>query len=232
MIINTKTIENFLSDSEIAEIEEMNQNGMTTLVVDNYDPNESALLGLDRHANYYNFSIYENTRLKEIILPKLQHHFHKDIYIDDCHILQSFCPYKVHTDATDIHEENYTIKPQNGMTAAWTFIIPLDNYKSHTIIFNQEALEFKNTTLWIEKTNPPMLNAIDDLTYDKYLKKVVTPTEKLYLSIEEIFPWKKGSLSATSRAKFHTSDWFYYNGVKEKRALVMWTTIPQELVDD
>jgi hypothetical protein len=233
MIINTKTVENFLSEAEIAEIEDMNNKGMSTLVIDNYNPSESASIGLDRIANYWNFSIYEesNRRLKEIILPKLQYHFHNDVYIDNCHILESFYPYKIHTDATDIQDNDYTIKPQGGMTAAWTFIIPLDNYNSNTIIFNQEALEIKDAPTWIKNTQPPVLNSIDEETYNRYLKNVVTPHELQYLSIDEIFPWKKGNLSATSRAKFHTSDWFYNNGVTQKRALVMWTTIPQGLVD-
>jgi len=229
MIIDTRTITNFLSEEEITEIEDMHTKGMTTL---NVDINET-VIGTFKMANIWDFKIYSDThtRLKEILLPKLQQHFHKDIYIDDCHILESFHPYSIHTDASSDPEVEYTIKPGEGMTPAWTFIIPLADYNSNTIIFDQEALNIKSAKTWIEQTNPPILNSINEETFDKYLKKVVRPDELPYLSIEQIFPWRKGDLSAASRGKFHTSDYFFYNGITTKRAIVMWTTVPTGIVD-
>lgn len=229
MIIDTRTIKNFLTEEEITEIEDMHTKGMTTL---NADINET-VKGIFKMANIWDFRIYNDThtRLKEILLPKLQQHFHKDIFIDDCHILESFHPYSIHTDASSEPEVEYTIKPGEGMTPAWTFIIPLADYNSNTIIFDQEALHIKSAISWIEQTNPPILNSINEETFDKYLKKVVMPKEVPYLSIEQIFPWKKGDLSAASRAKFHTSDYFFDNGITTKRAIVMWTTVPVGTVD-
>ena len=96
----------------------------------------------------------------------MQELFHKDIYIDDCHILESFYPYEIHTDST-ANNNDYTMQADNGYTSAWTFIIPLDNYNSNTI--NQESLDIKGPTRWIEDKNPPVLNAIDEETYNKYL---------------------------------------------------------------
>ncbi len=227
-IIDTRTIENFLSNTEIAEIENMHSQGMTTLLIDNLK--KPPVEGLDRTANYWHFDFYckynpSGKRIQEILLPKLQQSFHKDIYIDDCHILESYYPYEMHTDAVD-NGKDYTMQAQPGYKSAWTFIIPLDNYNSNTIIFDQEAPYFKIPGHWIEETNPPVLNAIDKETYNKYLSHAVNPYECQYFSIEEIFPWKKGWLSATSRGKFHCSDYFLGNGITEKRAIVMWTTIP------
>jgi len=228
MIIDTRTINNFLSKEEIAEIEDMHTKGMTTL---NVDANQTDN-GTIKIANIWDFRIYNDThaRLKEILLPKLQQHFHKDIYIDDCHILESFHPYSIHTDASSEPEVEYTIKPGEGMTPAWTFIIPLADYDSNTIIFDQEALNIKSAISWIEQTNPPILNSISEETFNKYLKRVVRPDEIPYLSIEQIFPWHQGDLSAASRAKFHTSDYYLDNGITSKRAIVMWTTVPKETV--
>ena len=225
-MIDTRTIENFLTDDEIAEIENMHSQGMTTLLIDNL--RKPPIEGLDRIANYWHFDFYckcsENgRRIQEILLPKLQELFHKDIYIDDCHILESFYPYEIHTDST-ANNNDYTMQADNGYTSAWTFIIPLDNYNSNTI--NQESLDIKGPTRWIEDKNPPVLNAIDEETYNKYLSHAVNPLQYQYFSIEEIFPWKKGALSATSRGKFHCSDYFLANGISEKRAIVMWTTVP------
>ena len=227
-IIDTRTIKNFLTDDEIAEIENMHSQGMTTLLIDNLK--KPPIEGLDRTANYWHFDFYckysENgRRIQEILLPKLQELFHKDIYIDDCHILESFYPYELHTDSVD-NGKDYTMQAGNDYTYAWTFIIPLDNYDSNTIIFDQESLDIKGPTRWIEDKNPPVLNAIDEETYIKYLSQAVNPLHYQYLSIEEIFLWKKGSLSATSRGKFHCSDYFLDNGITEKRAIVMWTTVP------
>jgi len=229
MLIDTRTIKNFLSEEEITEIEGMHTKGMTTL---NVDTNET-VSGTFKMANIWDFRIYNDThvRLKEILLPKLQQHFHKDIYIDDCHILESFHPYSIHTDASSEPGVEYTIIPGEGMTPAWTFIIPLADYNSNTIIFDQEALHIKTVVDWIEQTNPPILNSISEETFNKYLKKVVMTEEVPYLSIEQIFPWKKGDLSAASRAKFHTSDYFFDNGITTKRAIVMWTTVPVGTVD-
>jgi len=230
MLIDTRTIKNFLSEEEITEIEDMHTKGMTTLNVDTKKTATDTL----KIANIWDFRIYNDThvRLKEILLPKLQQHFHKDIYIDDCHILESFHPYSIHTDASSEPGIEYTIKPGKWMTPAWTFIIPLADYNSNTIIFEQEALHIKSVNTWIEQTNPPILNSINEETFNKYLKKVVMWTEEVpYLSIEQIFPWKKGNLSAASRAKFHTSDYFFDNGITTKRAIVMWTTVPVGTVD-
>ena len=226
MTVDTRTIENFLTDDEIAEIEDMCGQGMTTLIIDSRDtlPIES----IDRIANYWCFDFYgdSGTKIREMILPRLQNLFHKDIYIDECHILESYYPYDIHTDSVN-NNQDYTIQAQPGYTSGWTFIIPLDNYNSNTFIFNQESLYIKGPARWIEEQNPPILNAIDEATYNKYLKHAVDPSKLRYFSIEEIFLWQKGSLSATSRGKFHCSDYFLDNGIKEKRAIVMWTTIPK-----
>jgi hypothetical protein len=232
MIFATKTIENFLSADEITEIEAMINAGMAGFMVDFPESAREELndKGIDRVANILNLPIYNDThtRLNEILLPKLQEHFHKDIFIDDCHILESHSPYRVHTDATDDDAENYTIKPAAGMIPAWTFIIPLDTYNSNTIIFDQSSSKYKGPEIWVEKTNPPLLNSIDEETYNKYFINMASPIVLKYFSIEEIFPWKKGNLSAAAREKFHCSDNFLKNGVKQKRAIVMWTTIPKK----
>lgn len=231
MIINTRTIENFLTDDELSKIELIHASGLTHTGIDR---NEifNKVPGLDRTANYHWFKFYkeQGQLIKEIILPKLQNIFHPDIYVDDCHILESFYPYIAHTDggAEDINGKKIFI---NGYGPAWTFIIPLDTYNSNTIIFNQSSNDCKVPRQWIEKYNPPVLNSITNKVYDEYLTDAVDKDVVQYLSIEEIFPWKKGSLSATSRCKFHCSDYFINRGVLCKRAIVMWTSLPLAFID-
>ena len=43
------------------------------------------------------------------------------------------------------------------------------------------------------------------------------------ISIETIFPWKKGSLLIFDRGKLHCSDNFLANGLPSKRGFVIWT---------
>lgn len=228
-MINTRTIENFLSHAEISEIETMYNSGMTDVTVDHSNLNELETFRTDIVAKCYNFNLtsQQTARLNEILLPKLQKEFHKDVYIDNCHILESSVPYRVHTDATDENPESYPLKPGQGMQPAWTFIIPLADYDSSTIIFDQQSDIFKGVDMWFEKTNPPVLNSISNETYDKYLIDILPEKYLPYMSIHDIFPWRKGSLSATARTRFHSSDNFIRNGIKTKRALVMWTTIPK-----
>ena len=42
----------------------------------------------------------------------------------------------------------------------------------------------------------------------------------------QIFKWKKGSMFAAPRFRFHTSDNFLANGLTRKQAIVAWTSIP------
>jgi len=231
MIIDTRTIKNFLTNDEILEIESVHTAGLTHTGVDRTS-GYAKISGLDRKANYHWFKFYEEPgrTVREIILPKLQSIFHTDIYIDDCHILESFYPYIAHTDG-GAEDDNGKKQFINGYGPAWTLIIPLDTYISNTIIFNQSSNDCKVPRGWIEKYNPPVLNSIDDKVYDEYLADAVDKDLARYLSIEEIFPWKKGSLSATSRCKFHCSDYFINRGISCKRAIVMWTSLPLPFID-
>jgi hypothetical protein len=223
-MIDTRTIENFLSNEEIAEINNLAPSWT------HVDKNKLYLQieGLDRTANYHYFEFYKDRgkRINEIILPKLQDTFHKDIYIDDCHILESYFPYDVHTDgaATDDSGEKSF---KDGYDAAWTFIIPLEDYNSNTIIFDQNSEDCKTPPEWIKKYNPPLLDSISDHVYNEYLTHAMSREHSRYFSIQEIFPWKKGSISGTSRNNFHSSDYFIGRGIQKKRAIVMWTTLPK-----
>ena len=71
--------------------------------------------------------------------------------------------------------------------------------------------------------NPPR---IDAETYRKYFSHIPADVFN-WLTIEDIFKWKKGSMFAAARFKFHTSDNFLANGIPSKRALIAWTRISE-----
>ena len=61
-------------------------------------------------------------------------------------------------------------------------------------------------------------------TRQQYLSHV--PNDLLdYLTIKEIFAWKKGSAYFCDRKYFHCSDNYIAQGLTNKRALIFWTSV-------
>ena len=81
------------------------------------------------------------------------------------HILQSFNPYTIHH---DFQHEPKTYAPN----PAWSMIIPLEDYNSHTINFKQQPNNSSSKTVdkWIKNENPPILNKITNKECEKYFK--------------------------------------------------------------
>lgn len=215
MDINTFTVENFLSESEIDIIE--GHVMKSDLIHLNYNPTPSGQQVFS--GTYYLFDYYQqqNKIVYDILQPKLEKCFPKNLYVQQIHIFDSVDPYNIHSDV----DSAGILSP--GHSYAWTLIIPLFDVNSHTIVFN-EGSETKVPQEYID-SNPPF--AAPSIDYDTY-KKYFTHAPYSYfrwLSIEDIFEWKKGSLFAASRFKFHTSDNFLVNNVKNKRALIAWTSL-------
>jgi hypothetical protein len=218
MKIDTRTVKNFLSDQELDTIEKH------VLATDdiylNYNPSKEDNDIEVFSGTYYLFKYYEekNKIVKDILQPKFEAQFGKNLHIQQIHIFDSVDPYNIHSDVDSAGE----FLP--GHVHAWTFIIPLFDVDSHTIVFN-EGSETKQPQHYIEATPPGESISIDATTYKKYFSH--TPYNWFrWLTIEDIFKWDRGSLFAASRFKFHTSDNFLANGVKSKRALIAWTSLP------
>lgn len=216
-MIETKTIDNFLSDAEI-NVLEYNFKNIDKFIDYSVNGKENSTLQIFiRENNYY----FEDA--KRILEPKIKQHFHNDIFINQAHVLTSYIPYTIHTDARG----GYGI-PSDTHQAAWTFIIPLDDYDSSTIVFEQEADEgvvMSSDKEYASKYNWKQVTP-DKEFHNKYLTHVnITQCE--WYTPESVFKWKKGSNFAASRKKFHVSDNFPERGVKEKRGIIMWTTIPK-----
>jgi hypothetical protein len=206
-----KVIDNFLSDSEIQTIEQLS--------------NEFATHE-DKHPGVHDVLIkpfypYTNSIIAEIILPKIKKEF-GDVYIDTAHILESFIPYGVHN---DIASAGFDPLVESTSIPAWTFIIPLDDYESHTVVFNESDLVYKTMEPWIAARNVlPHGQPVDKKFHEKYLSHVDL-NDLNYLTLKYVFAWKKGSMFAAARSNFHTSDNFPANGLTSKRGIIMWTTV-------
>lgn len=212
MNFENKIIPNFCSDEELAFLDKFiveNTNAWENYMNPNYlKDGEPPVL----NAIYYSFPFYHEMykAAYDILQPKFQKHF-GDLYIGEIHVFDSFSPYMIHTDV------------ESGIVAnhAWTFIIPLDNYDSNTIVFKEGSLK-KDMIDYIATHEPYPESTIDEATYQKYFSHCPREYFK-YLTIDEIFKWQKGSLFAASRYRHHTSDNFIANGLKTKRAIVAWT---------
>ena len=217
MEIDTRTITNFVSDAEIEVLEKH------ILATDNIHLNYNGTMrgGEVFSGTYYLFNFYDekNKVVRDILEPKFQCHFGQDIIIQQIHIFDSVDPYNIHSDVDSAGE----FDPDHRH--AWTFIIPLFDVDSHTIVF-KEGSETKQPQNYIEETKPYATHTIDRGTYKKYFSHAPYDWFR-WLTIEDIFKWTRGSLFAANRFKFHTSDNFLANNVKSKRAIVAWTCLPK-----
>jgi hypothetical protein len=225
--INMKTtiIENFLTEKELNEIERLFRSSddlyiekekMGVRMSDTHLHSEVS----DMRAIYWYPRNSTMLAIHDIINKKIKSTFGNDIGCHDWHILNAYRPYDLHSDSLD-DDVPLTYIPENT-EYAWTFLIPLGDYNTNTIVLNEESHDTKNFRKWVERTNPPIIDAIDDETYEKYFTHQ-NREDVRYVSIDTIFPWKKGTLLAMDRHRLHCSDNFYRKGIIEKRALVSWS---------
>lgn len=215
----SRIIPNFLSDDEIKIIEDLTmQKGSVNI---EGEPNSN-------YTHYNKISGFfldraEFAPVKQILEPRLREHFGQDLQLDaSTHILEAYLPYNIHNDVVTAG-----FVPNETTDAAWTFIIPVADYDSHTVVFHQGHDHIKIPEEWIAKTNPqPHTEEIDWELHERYLSHC-NPDFLRYLTIEDLFAWRKGALFAASRRKYHVSDNFPKNGLANKRAIVMWSSKPK-----
>lgn len=215
-VVPTQIIENFLSDEDIDIINsEINDNPQACNPIIINGKTERIMESI--FADTTDFYLPKST---ELMKKRMADKFGDDLYIGVCNVLRAFDPYQTHTDGI---YGNFGI--DDNHFGAYTCVLPLADYNSNTIIFDQMYEKTKIPDDWIRDTNAQPIDAIDDETYEKYFSHEKRDLMR-YFSIETIFPWKKGNMLVASRYKFHTSDNFLANGLTEKRAIIMWTALP------
>jgi hypothetical protein len=228
--LSSKIIPNFFTNEELAEIESIFKDPDVDLQPERVGVYMSKNIGdinsnYDLRSNYYYPGVSGKKQLYEKVQTKIQKEFGAHIDCTNWHILNAFIPYGIHSDSYDDRDVAATILPDH-LDYAWTFLVPLDDYNSHTIVFEEESTYTKDPGRWIRENNIQPNYSISEETYQKYLTQEARNTLN-YLTIDTIFSWKKGDLLAMSRHSFHASDNFPANGVKEKRALVGWSHRPK-----
>ena len=246
MRFDTRTIPDFLSDQEIEIIEQIMRDtaDVSTVFVDNTIGQNPQGHHAETHSIFLDFPIH--WEINKILMPKLRQHFGQNIQVQASHILNSYYPYGIHTDVMSAGFD-----PAGPDLAAWTFIIPLADYDSHTIVFEQGHDTVKTLSEWIATQNPQAHKINDELWY-RYLSHC-DKLDLQYLDVESIFSWRRGALFAADRRKFHTSDnfrrppqpvqitnWSMRKNLKSldlnplpeaipvKRAIIIWSTVPRQ----
>lgn len=223
--MKTTVIENFLSEDEIFEIEKTMRLNYDTMIWK--EPTEHETIA---HALYWYPGPSYQENLCSFLNNKIQTYL-KDNICDNWHILNAYKPYGIHTDSLDENGNSYTHSLPEDYKFGWTLLIPLSDYNTHTIVFNEGSEIMKVSTNWIERENRLPQGLISDQVHERYLthqgKDLVD-----HFSIETIFPWKKGSLLIMPRKSFHCSDNFTKKRIFEKRALIGWTLMPKGTDND
>jgi hypothetical protein len=214
--IDTRIIHNFLNDDEIIELTKLIVKEDGSNLYQDFEPTDGYHVA---DTYYFNPYIPTNKRIYDILVTKIIKEFGSNIFVDAGHILHSYHPYGIHSDV---------ISTRSKGTPSWTFIIPLDHFDSNTIVFDQKSADIKTVEEWVETHKiDTLLTPISDELYQKYFTQC-TKFFMDYLSINNIFPWEKGALFAASRENFHTSDNYLANGIKCKKAIIVWTSILSE----
>lgn len=220
-------VDDFFSDDDIAAFEEALSCEQLHTVHDKTDPNMLAMLketyGEEMPTTAYYlcykefYTLPDWKHLVDILQPKLDKHLGEGLYASHIHVLDSYIPYGMHTDA---EQPNLELAPK----PAWTLIIPLDDYDSTTYVFNERS-SLKEPWHWVhEEGIEPGDYSITREQWERDFAPFSDYELFRYLTIESTFKWKKGAMFAADRFRFHTSDNFLNHGLRNKRALILWTS--------
>jgi hypothetical protein len=138
--------------------------------------------------------------------------------IDGIQILRSKNPYDVHSDWVVTNNQVPIADPIIN-PPTYTVIIPIVDGDYKTIIFDQSA-KYNNFSKY-KKLNHKLENYCEDYEWDKYCGHCIKDDQK-YLTIKEVFHWKRGTMFAFDRRLFHCSANF---GNTPKMAIVMWLSL-------
>jgi len=135
--------------------------------------------------------------------------------IDGIQILRAKNPYDVHSDWV-VANNQVPIADPIKKPPTYTIVIPLLEGDYKTIVFDQWA-KYNNFSDY-KKQNPELERYCADYAWNKYCGHCISADQK-YLTIKDIFHWKRGTMFAFDRSLFHCSANF---SKLSKKAIVMW----------
>lgn len=108
----------------------------------------------------------------------------------------------------DVHTDHHTKECSPGHVPYYTFVIPLGDFDSRTIIFDQHSTESVNFSDY-KLTHKPIRNSVSKDIWDEHLS-MCWPKDRMYLSIKEMLPYqRRRQLVGFPSMYFHSSDNFH-----------------------
>jgi len=151
--------------------------------------------------------------ISDILTPVIERVINKKIQVSEAHILESEIPYLLHTDL--LHKNNKS-------TPEYTIIIPLDNYDSYTVCFNEYSTNSNDFEEYKKNYTGELKLKIDPFFCAERLNHIY-PKDLLYLSLHAAFKWNKGSMFAIDRRYYHCSDNYLKRDMLSKQAIILRT---------
>jgi hypothetical protein len=139
-----------------------------------------------------------------------------DFEVDKSHILTSLLPWDIHNDV-EIKCEAIDRVPQAVV------MIPLEDCSARTIIFDQWSDNFRFNLY--KDANPPIPNHVPAAIWNSMLAHC-WPKDRFWLSINQVYNWKRGDVVVFDRRNWHASDNFPVNGLDQKRSIILFTSYP------
>jgi hypothetical protein len=149
--------------------------------------------------------------IKEKVLKKLEVIFNKPINLLHGMLLKEEKPWVIHTD--------YIKKDDPAPDLAIVIPLNTEEINTHTVVFNEECLDnFNNFILNNNKLENNAKNLYNNLCSHEDIDRLE------YVSLLSAYKWHPGSIIYWDRKLLHCSDNFLKAGIKEKTALVIFTT--------
>ena len=164
-------------------------------------------------SNNYNWDYHNTPEIEKILTAKIEQAIGKKLKVVNAHILESLVPYQLHTDV--IYQEQQP-NPE------YTLLIPVDNFASHTVVFNESWNHSNDFEDYKKQYTGKTKLQLDPKFCAEYLSHL-HPADLRYLTLQTVFPWKQGSLLAFDRRHFHCSDNYSKRGTTGKIAIILRT---------
>ncbi len=211
------SIENFFSCDDLSIYESaIEKHGPGVDRITPHGPFANQLIS--NYVNIINDS--DSLNLTKLKLGSLFDNFENNYTISCLMRVKLFLPWDVHN---DLHLKSVA----KGFKPLYNFLIPLEDAKSRTIVFDQYSQEYNDFHTY-KKLHQPIDNPVDQNIWEENLS-MCWPEDRLYLSLQTIMPYQqRGQLHAIAREQFHSSDNFHTRGIQSKSFIQIWLDVRNE----
>lgn len=197
-------IENWVSVDELNRISKIANNWIPVEFRPNYGRFSNELIAIQRWHTWNN-----SDELGVLLNDRMQQVFGNNLKVIEVDYLELYLPW-------DIHSEGHRL--DQGSDIGYTVIIPMDDYRSRTIVFNQASGDYND--FYKYKQSGIKCEVPVDLTFWENNLSHCWDEDREYLSLKYVSQdWGAGNTMFFKRNLFHSSDNFHTRNVGPKRFL-------------